>query len=684
MKQLTFVKIRSLILDRPSQVLNSAVIFILWATLVLPSAYLNRLFTLDLGVVFNASAAFPSNLQWMVSPYTASGRYVPLYWLFHALLFALFGVDVQGYYVSVSIVFLASALITAALFGTIVRSSVIGALFSVAIFVSSPNVESLYALGKAEPPAYLLIAGILALFYFGYDRDRALSIGRCTGIALAFASAVWFKETAIAMFALPLAGLSVDWLLRSKSASPGFRQTLRSRYLALLAALSCGFILSQLPYVLFTNQRGSATGYYLSFSLTKEIVIKNLIFYLTQQPDVTVFGIIAIILLFYVSKHIFGHACKSDEKTVYDLVFIIALSGFGWTYLSMFLFWRWPMPYYLFLPAILFRFAVGYGLQVVWSLGLLSRRMLVSLCGALVLSLIHAAFYLWYAAACQVSYSQIFTSALDEFVKRSPSGASLTFESYPFFAEQLETTRVLLNRNYHSHHPVYGIADLVDPAVITPAMRQLFSLTDADLANNEQNLPKKGDYVLAITGNELATWQVRGVAPYYGEGSFLLKDGAYEMREVSSQVVTFQSLFFHIWTNRIAFLPLSVGYKLYTVTSGPRFTWIGRYPDGWIGKRARLIVFPEYVERALIHVSAPRQNSGSRLMLFQDDRMVKQTMLVEGGEQTIDLDLGWRSRPTVFRLEVDRTFVPKKLGLNEDKRELGALVRLEPYATKGM
>jgi hypothetical protein len=230
---------------------------------------------------------------------------------------------------------------------------------------------------------------------------------------------------------------------------------------------------------------------------------------------------------------------------------------------------------------------------------------------------------------------------------------------------------------------MYGIADLVDPAVITPEMMQLLLITDADLANNEKNFPKKDDYVIAITGNGLATWQVRGVAPFYGEGSFLQRDGSYDLQVVAEERSYFPSVFVNIWTQRFDARQTYVGYDLYKVVEGPRFTWLGRYPDGWIGRRARLALFPEYVANALVHVSTSKYNPSNSVSVFRDEVLIDRVRLSEGTEHTFKLVPIARTSPTVFRFEVDRTFVPQKLHLNRDKRELGAMIRLEPFAAKG-
>jgi hypothetical protein len=240
----------------------------------------------------------------------------------------------------------------------------------------------------------------------------------------------------------------------------------------------------------------------------------------------------------------------------------------------------------------------------------------------------------------------------------------------------------LFNSVFHRERRVYGIADVVDPAVVTPEMRSLLAVSLDSLLANEKNIPKKDDYVVAMTGDELGTWQVRGVAPFYSDGSVLQKDGGYDMRLLADQRVYCPELFVNVWTYWPTARSTYLGYKIYRVISGPRFTWFGKYPDGWVGKQSRLTLYPKYVANALLHMSTSKYNPHNSVVLFRDDVAVERVVLSEGKEHTFNLRTSTEGAPTVYRFEVEDTFVPKKLHVNNDSRELGALVRLEPFAPK--
>jgi hypothetical protein len=684
MRRFPPARVTAFVKDRPTLVITCASISLLWIILVLPSVFLNELFTLDVGGVFNLAAHFHERLNWILSPYTGSGRYFPLYWLYNTALCSLFGFDIRGHFFALAVIFLLSALLTGVLFTNLVRDIRIALLFSLALFISSPNVESLYAFGKAEPAVYLLVSLILLLFHRGVTNPKALSPPACVAVAIAFTCSLFFKETSIALFAVPVAGILGTFVL-NHSKCPTHRNTSPFRsYAPMLLCLGFGFALSKLPYLLFAFAKaaGHAPASYTAFSLTPKLIADNVVFYFTQQPDVTILGIVATFFVALIIRNALSSASKLDDKATADLIFVTSLLVMAWAYLSVFLFWRWSMAYYLYLPAFIFRIVAGYGVYTIFRLDLCARRVRIGSCVVICLVFFHAAVYLWYAAASQVTYSELYSDALRQYVKLSHDGDSLVFESYPFYSEQVVNTAQLLDDVFHETRRLYGIADLVDPAVVTPEMRQLLSISDEALANNEKNFPRKDDYVIDITGNELATWQVRGVAPYYREGSFLLKDGSYDMEMVAGRRAYFPSAYINLWNSHLGFAQTYVGYEIYRVVRGPRFTWLGRYPDGWMGRRARLTLFPEYVDHALVHISTSRYNPINSVSVFENDVLIDKMALSEGKEHTFKLRPVSTDAPTVFRFDVARTFVPQKLHLNKDKRELGAFVRLEPMAAK--
>ncbi len=151
------------------------------------------------------------------------------------------------------------------------------------------------------------------------------------------------------------------------------------------------------------------------------------------------------------------------------------------------------------------------------------------------------------------------------------------------------------------------------------------------------------------------------------------------MQLLSQDSVYYPAPFMNVWTHRPELRRVNVGFEIYKVLQGPRFTWLGKYPDGWMGKRARLTLYPAYVSRAYVHISTSKYNPDNSITVSENGVVIDKEALSQGSERTIQLKTA-AGEPTVFEFSVKRTFIPKALRLNGDTRELGAMVRLEPFA----
>jgi len=647
-----------------------------WLILIVPSALVNGLFSLDLGGIYDKAANLPGSLGWILSPYNGSGRYFPLYWLYYTSLFKLFSWHVGPLYAIQSAFFLASTLMACHLYRKAAGPGVTATLFAVSIFLATPNVESLYTLGKAEPMVFFFVASILLIFHSQSGETYRPSPWRVVSVAALFACSMWFKETSEVMLVFAGTGIAVTWLAALRQPPPARHPTLLRRYAELLLALMIGGALSKVPYLLFRPGANGTAANYTKYPITPLLVWNNVYFYATQQPDVVCLGLFAsfAVLFLWLRR---GAALREDARAMSSFTFVASLLAMGWSYLAGLLIWRWPMSYYLFLPAIVFRFGAAYGACVAWRNGLFSRPAWLGIRFAAIALAAYAAIYLWYTGCIQVGYSRVYTQAIHEYLRTANHGESLTFESYPFYSEQVTNTKQLIDVMFHQERKLNGIADLVNPAALTPEMTQLFHLTEAILRGNEPKWPHKGDFVIAFTGNDLATWQVRGVAPWYSDGSDLWRDGAYEMQVVSERRVHFPALFLNVWTRIPSFHQTYVGYQLYRVAEGPRYSWLGRFPDGWMGKRARLILYPEFAGKACLYVSTSTYNPVNTVSVFRDDVPISKAALSPGREWSVELETLVKDRPTTFRVEMTSTFSPKKLWRTDDMRELGGRLRLE-------
>ena len=682
MRRLLQTRLRALPTTLRANWRSAGIVLILWCLLVLPSSFLLGLLPLDLGANLDIAQRFSAYLDVAFSPYNGSGRFYPVYFLHLYALYSAAGLHLRWYYFAQSAMFLLSALLLASVFRRMVAHHWIVPLFCISIFLSTPNLENLYTVCKCEPLIYFFV--VLALF-ITYNRGRRLGLSHCIAVALCFTCAMWSKETALAMFGFCAAGLATAAYFK-RSTPPSRRSPgLLYRYTQLSLSIVAGWVMAKLPLLIAQDTTNGQAGY-TAYSITSKIVTENLAFYCTQQPDVAGFGVIASVLLALTLKR----ASKLDDKSVCDLVFVISLLCLAWGYSCIFMIWKWPMPYYLFLPAVLFRVSACYGLYMMIRLQLCGRAFRIGVYTATAALMSYAAIYLWYTGSTEVSYTQMYTAAIRNCLAVSRAGDPVYWESFPFYSEELINTGDLMSIVFHQGRRAYGIADVVDPGVVTPEMKAELNVTDEALASNEQNLPREGGYEVIMTGDKLATWRIRGAAPLYADESVLQKDGSYEMGLVREERLYRPSLFLNVWTYWPDLKPSYVGYKIYKVVKGPRFAWFGRFPDGWMGKRARLVLYPEFVATALVHVSTSPYNPHNEMSLFRDETLVEKVALSPGKEHTFILATARDGKPAVFRFEVTQTFVPEQVSamkwmrkyvfLNGDRRELGALIRFEPFA----
>jgi hypothetical protein len=213
-------------------------------------------------------------------------------------------------------------------------------------------------------------------------------------------------------------------------------------------------------------------------------------------------------------------------------------------------------------------------------------------------------------------------------------------------------------------------------------------VTPAKLEENYKNLPKKGDYLLTFTGGELATWFLRGVAPYYNEDSMLHEEGAYDMRILADKRETMPGIYWNVWTGRLSCEEHWLGYKLYQVLDDqPKFVWRGRYPDGWTEMSFSLTVNPSFGRPVVIKFSAPGEKLPQKLTIKRDGSYFEDYEILNTDEQTVELSEPV-SKPVQFDFVLDRTRRPETPHTSQDSRLTGVLMRLDtmpaPHPPKGV
>lgn len=631
-------------------------------------------FTLDMGGVFEKAADYPDNVMWALSPYNRGGRYFPIYWFYNFVVFGFFSTNIAAHFAVQSMLFVISLTLTCYLFFRVTNNPKATLVFGVIAGSGGAVAENLYTMGKAEPLAYLFMISILVIFY---TTDLKRSALRFASISVLFSLAIWSKETSLVLLGFgPVAIVASMFVTRVRIRSLGDSAYL-PRYSILLLTIVAGYLISKIPYLAFSKGSGSTS--YVDYKIDLELVTENLLFYFSQQPDVLFFGVAALVLCGMAALRLRSLGNKCLPKARSNFIFVASLLLMAWSYYLPLLVWRWPMGYYMLLPSIVFKFATIYGLVFVLENKMIGARAFRVTCFGVFICVVYALIHSFYVVTSQIAYSRMYTEAVSKYLADSKMENRLIIESFPFYSEQVTNTKQLISLVSGENRVVGGIADLLDPEVVTPKILKLLHISQEQLDNNENALPGKDDYLLLMTGDKLATWFVRGVTPYFSDDSILKKYGAYDMIPIAENKLFNPSAFLNIWTNRIYFGSTYLGYKLYKVTSDrPKIIWKNRHPDGWIGKTASIKVFPEFGERVLVTVSTPSFNSPNRLIVTQDDVLVQNLALVEGKELSFEVNSSGEKIPTTLRFLVERTAVPKALKINKDKRELGVLIRVEP------
>lgn len=645
-----------------------------WCVIIIPTVLYSDIFPLDNEGIFNIGENFEHWLPWIASPYNGSGRYFPFFWIFWSSQYQIFAQNIAGYLIVQGIFFLSGIIFLVNLLKRASNSKIIALVFSFFAIFSAPVAENITSIGKAEPLTVFFIGGLLLLFFNSTKSSERISLSKGLLIALLMLLSIWTKETSYALLGFCISGSLTSLILYVITKNVFYIKHIKT-YAVFFLYLSLGAIVSRAPYFLFSEEThptapadGLSTAY-TSYEITSKIIIENFNFYLLQQP--TVF--FSLVISGALCASLFYKALK-DRSDVPDtgVVFFISLYSLGIAFYLALLIWRWAMPYYMLLPAIIFNLCMFYGLTKI-SLEKYNLNIILKL--FLTLSLTWSLLQTYYISSSQIDYSRLYAKAIDYYKTHSKPGQKLIIESYPFYAQQVGATITLLDVKSPRYGDVFGIADLLDPAVYNPELGKLLGVTKKDLADNFKNLPKKDDFLLVFTGEKLATWFLRGVTPYYTPDSILHKEDMYDMTLVDNHEFSKSAIFQHVWFNKLNFANTKLGYKIYRIDSNSyKYFWRNRYPDGWSTKDSELLLSSDYKKPVAIRLSAPSYNLPNKVTIYKNHNRLTTVDLTDSSEKTLLLD----SMPTNFesyQFSVERTVSPLELKINKDKREIG--VRLE-------
>ncbi|MEC5398155.1 hypothetical protein [Uliginosibacterium sp. H1] len=640
---------------------------------VLPAVVFGSWFPLDMPALFKVGRDFAEWIDWIVNPNTGSGRYVPVYWLYYCAHYYLFGSDPTGYYGLMALIFFLAALGWCWTFARTEKSKLAALALLVLIFAGSPIAENIYTVGKPEPLAFFFTTAILLVFFLWRPVGRSSAWIKYATISLLFVLALWAKETSLALISFSFFGLFVAGVLRFRNLPSA--KVVSTKYGALSASFIAGFLMSRIPHVVMPEL--GTNDSYVDYSITLRLIRENAEFYIVQQPDVLMFGVLAAIFAVWLCAELFKRTLSETQVDSY--VFMAGLCALGWAFYLALLIWRWPMAYYMLFPSVLFKVCTVYGWRKAWLLGGRSWGGWSAVpLGLMSLATVYGVLVFYYVGMSQLQYSAIYTKAVHEYAKRAGPADDLVIESYPFFSEQIGATGDFVEFSADKSRTIKGIADVLDPAVTSRQdILDLLKITPVDLENNYRNFPGEGDFVLVFTGRKIAHWFLRGVAPYYSEDSILKTSGAYEMDLVSAAAMAMPALFVSLWDWRPKFELTSVGYKLYRVKeNAPRFVWRGMYPDSWVGGKATLKINESYPAAVVAKMSVPSYGLPSTVVISKDGHPFKTVDFRNTDEKTILLS-SYEDRVHVYEFSTTKTVVPADLGLNRDKRRLGFRLSLD-------
>ncbi|KAI3598607.1 hypothetical protein D8I24_5553 [Cupriavidus necator H850] len=645
----------------------------LWAISSLPVIIYSKMFPLDTADIFLIGKNLGSWLHWIASPYNGSGRYFPFYWLYHAIQFQFFGIQVGAYLAVQSAIFLAASALTCLAIARFTRDWRYSALLLILIYTSSPLAENLSTIGKAEILTYFLFIATVSIFYAYQIKGKSLPILAGLAVAILFAVSILTKETSIVLLGFAATGAvasgAIHLILKNRPA-----RALAKTYFLLFGYLVLGLAFTRIPYIFF--KRSTTDASYTAYDITWELLGENFHFYATQQPDVLVCGLFSVILLTFIARDILT-ANNRTQLSIDGFVFATSVCATGWAYYLALMVWRWPMGYYMLAPAILFKLCCVYGIFIAGSRLPTPRKLLRSVYATFVACILFGICYIYYVTFSQVAYSRMYTEAVLKYKALSNDDTNLVIESYPFYAQQIGVTSIFLSFDGQTKASVKGIADLLDPAAVNSQLISILNISQNDIEKNIQSLPKKGDYLLVFTGNKLATWALRGVTPYYNQDSLLKAQHSYDMQLVDQDSITNPAIYINTWTNRPQAGNTFVGYKLYRILNDePKFFWKGRYPDGWIGKTASLQINRQYDEPVQVRLSAPPFALPNRVVISKNGTPVEAIELTDTNETVLNLREQAVSQD-VFDFSVERAVSPKSIKLNQDKRELSVRITLD-------
>ncbi|GAB4489505.1 MAG: hypothetical protein OHK006_21300 [Thermodesulfovibrionales bacterium] len=593
-----------------------------------------------------------------------SGRYIPLFTASFAAVYAVFGFALHAYYTAGAVIMLASLFLICAITAAICGSRTAGVVSALLAVTASPVAENIYTLGKQEPKLLVFILAALYLLTRAFFRENSgkpdVTAANIIGSAFLILLGLLMKETAAAMIVFAAAGMVLSFLVRDTDASR--KENVRA-YSVFFAAVAAVIVLVKL-FIWYFTPIGSKEVY-TTYPITRELITANLTYYARQLPDVLLFYVLSTAVLA-------AAAWKRPAGSAHRIIFAASLLALAFGYAGGMLFWRWPLGYYMLVPAVLLPIVLVSGVWMSRSIRG-SRLLLGSLVALVVLSRLYSIPYGVYVVGMQKTADCLFTEAIGAYAEKAVDGERLLVEEWPFYNEQVMQSNILVRDIYgRKGLRVEGINDLLNIRETSSDTLILFGV--GELPAREPRLPRKGDYLLVLDCENPSSWVVRGVS--HCDDAAMISEGR-GLELVSQRKIAWKG----IQAEAPGFSPklrnYRKEYRLYKIRDWKMISWRGRWADGWIGRNADCTIQAgDGARRAVFSGEAYGQPVPLTLDVSVDSVRHVAVRIEQPGPFTLVVDLGGvpATRDAVISFSADRVFVPQANDISDDRRALSVRI----------
>lgn len=645
------------------------IVLIAWIVFILPSCFYPNFSFLDDPITVYVSQHIFHNLN-LLLPDGITGRYFPVYWLYYALVFALVGTSAQGFFIINSLLYLLILLLIYYISKVISNSEYIAAISVILCTTASPVAENIYTISKSEPRILFIILVILLLFIrTSMDKHNAPDKRKYVyAILIGFFCliALFIKETAFIILLFPVFGLILTLILQEKFNN---RNDIKIYSIFIVSGIIFFTVGKLINYLL---QPAGSSSNYLVYTLSLKLIISNLKFYFLQQPDVIIFGLISFVLLILLYQLIHKNLLTEDEIRIYVIMCSIFAVGLGYSLLL--LIWKWPLGYYTIISATIFSIVVSLTLYLLYR-KTYNRLVIYFFILVILIARVYSITYFCYIAYTQKIEDIVYNRAIHEYITNAKANERLLVEQWLYYQEPVIQSNILVQKILNKKDLIVdGIADIINNVDISA---QDLKTNNIAVNDNTKRIPNEGDYILVFTGDRTASWVLRAVDPfYYLKSNFEHNAKMYTVstynQKIRLPVINIKE------TPFIRIENVTCGYILYKVES-INYIWKGRYADNWIGSEAELIIDDKKKDLTFQVEQPIRQALPNVLSIYNNNKIVEKIYIKDSAPIIIKIELSrleMKDHTIVLDFKVDKTAIPKILGLNDDTRELGDVINI--------